>query len=142
MPRLNTEESFSLGDKNKEQRLMTEAMDGDMVMVISPETVAPEPTSAAWTRSVSVEIQNAAGDVHTWLSKDYTTTASIANTSTAGTASIASTTLSIVNGRTDITVSGDAADWLDTETDTLTIGNLTVMGYTVTGGTSVETFTA
>jgi hypothetical protein len=89
-----------------------------------------------------VSIENAAGDVHTWLTQDYTTTASIADTSTAGTASIASTTLSISEGVATITVSGDAADWLDTETDTLTIGNITVMGYTVSGGTSVETFTA
>lgn len=28
------------------------------------------------------------------------------------------------------------------ETDTLTVSNLTVMGYTVTGGTSVQTFVA
>jgi hypothetical protein len=83
----------------------------------------------------------AAGEVHTWLNQSYTTTLSIADTSTAGTASIVSTTLTLVNGQADIVVSGDAADWLNTETDTLTVGNITVMGYTVTGGTSVETFT-
>jgi hypothetical protein len=121
--------------------LRAAAMSGDIVMTITPETVTPAPTSAAWTRDVVVSIENAAGDVHTWLTQDYTTTVSIADTSTAGTASIASTTLSISEGVATITVSGDAADWLDTETDTLTIGNITVMGYTVSGGTSVETFT-
>ena len=118
------------------------ALAGDIVMVIDPETVAPVPTAAAWTRNVKVSIQNAAGDVHGWLNKAYTTTASVGDTSTAGTASIAATTLTIVDGEANIVVSGDAADWLDTETDTLTIANITVLGVTVTGGTSVETFTA
>lgn len=122
--------------------LQAQAMSGDLVMVIDPETVAPAPTAAAWTRDVKVSIQNAAGDVHKWLNDTYATTVSIADDSTAGTASIASTTLTLVDGEATITVSGDAEAWLDTETDTLTIGNLTVLGYTVTGGTSVETFTA
>jgi len=141
MAKLNSENSFSLGKHNKESRLVKEAMTGDMVMVISPATVAPVPTAAAWTRNVSVSIQNAAGEVHTWIDEAYTTTASIADTSTAGTASIASTTLTLVEGQATIVVSGDAAAWLNAETDTLTIGNLTIMGNTVTGGTSVETFT-
>jgi hypothetical protein len=142
MARLASEQSYSLGAHNKEQRLQAEAMAGDMVMVIAPTTVAPAPTSAAWSRNVVISVKNAAGDVHTWLNDSYTTTLSIADTSTAGTASIDSTTLTLVNGVVTVVVSGDAQDWLDTETDTLTIGNLTIMGYTVTGGTSVETFTA
>jgi hypothetical protein len=141
MARLASEASYSLGEHNKEARLMQEAMQGDIVFSITPATVAPAPTSAAWSRNVSVQVQNAAGEVHTWLSGSYTTTLSIADTSTAGTASIDSTTLVLANGVATVVVSGDAADWLNTETDTLTVGNITVMGYTVTGGTSVETFT-
>lgn len=127
---------------NEELTLVEKAMSGDIVFSILPATVAPVPTSAAWTRTVMIEVLTAAGEVHTWLNQAYTTTLSIADGSTAGTASIVSTTLTLVNGQADIVVSGDAADWLDTETDTLTVGNITVMGYTVTGGTSVETFTA
>jgi hypothetical protein len=122
--------------------LIEDALQGDLVMSISPATVTPAPTAAAWTRTVTVEIKNAAGELHSWINDTYATTVSIADTSSAGTASIASTTLTLVNGRAVITVSGDAAAWLDTETDTLTIGNITVAGATVTGGTSVETFTA
>jgi len=118
-----------------------EAMQGDIVMTITPATATPSPTSAAWTRDVVVTIENAAGDTHDWLNGAYTTTVSVGNTSTAGTASITSTTLTLVNGTATIEVSGDAAAWLNTETDTLTIGNLSIMGYTVTGGTSVDTFT-
>ena len=142
MSRLSSEKSYSLGEHNKEKRLMAEGMAGDLAMVISPTTIAPAPTSSAWTRTVSIQITNTSGEVMTWLNDVYATTLSVGNTSTAGTASIASTTLTIVNGVADVVVSGDAQDWLDTETDTLTIANITIMGYTVTGGTSVETFTA
>ena len=117
------------------------AMSGDIVFAITPATVAPAPTSAAWTRDVVVEVQDASGSVHTWINQDYATALAIADTSTAGTASITSTTLSIVNGRAVVTVSGDAVAWLNAETDTLTVSNITVMGYTITGGASVETFT-
>lgn len=127
---------------NEELTLVEKAMSGDIVFSILPVTVAAAPTSAAWTRTVYIEALTAAGEVHTWLNQSYTTTLSVGDTSTAGTASIASTTLTLVNGQADIVVSGDAADWLDTETDTLTVGDITVMGYTVTGGTSIETFTA
>lgn len=122
--------------------LRDKAMAGDMLWVVTPATVAPAPTSAAWTRSVVVELQTAAGEVHTWFNDAIATGVSIADTSTAGTATIPSTTLTIVNGRAVIVVSGDAADWLDTETDTLTVAEATILGYTVAAKTSVETFTA
>ena len=125
-----------------ELKLRDKALSGDIVMVIDPETVTPLPTAAAWTRNVTISIETATGEVHDWLSRAYTTTLSIADTSTAGTATIASTTLTLVNGKATVAVSGDAAAWLNTETDTLTVANITVLGYTVTGGTSVETFTA
>lgn len=122
--------------------IVEDAIQGDIVLDISPTTVAPVPTSSAWTRNVVLTLQNAAGETHTWCDMAFTTTLSVGDTSTAGTATIVSTTLTFVNGVATIVVSGDAQDWLDTETDTLTIANMTIMGYTVTGGTSVETFTA
>lgn len=121
--------------------LREKAMAGDMVWVCTPATVAPTPTAAAWTREVVVTLETAAGEVHTWFNKAITTGRSIADTSTAGTASIASTTLTMVDGKNVTTVSGDAANWLNTETDTLTIAAATILGYTVAEKTSVETFT-
>ena len=121
--------------------LRDKAMAGDIVFVITPATVASVPTSAAWTRDVVVEVQDVSGDAHTWLNGDYAASLTVADTSTAGTASITSTTLSIVNGRAVVTVSGDAVAWLNAESDTLTVSAITVMGYAVTGGTSVESFT-
>lgn len=122
--------------------LMNKAMSGDIVWVVSPATVAPAPTSAAWTRTVYVELQTAAGELHEWFTDAIASGVSIADTSTAGTASIPSTTLTITNGRGSVVVSGDEADWLDGETDTLTVAEATILGYTVAAKTSVETFTA
>ena len=130
-----------LTDMNAMVAAINAAIQGDIVLDISPTTVAPVPTSSAWTRDVVLTLQNAAGDTHTWMNAAFTTTLSIGDTSSAGTASIVSTTLTFVSGVATIVVSGDAQDWLNTETDTLTVANITVMGYTVTGGTSVETFT-
>jgi len=126
--------------QNENIDVLGSALNGDMVMKITPTAVNRAATSAAWTRDVKIEIVDSNGIKHGWLTQDFTTTLSIADTSTAGTASITSTTLSLVNGEAVVVVSGDAQDWLATETDTLTIGNLTVNGYTVTGGTSVQTF--
>ena len=125
-----------------EIELRDKALSGDMVFSITPATIVTAPTSALWTRDIVIEVQDAAGNLHTWLDQAYTTKLVIANTSTAGTATIASTTLTLEQGRAVITVSGDALAWLATETDTLTVADITVMGYTITGGTSVETFTA
>lgn len=121
--------------------LRDKAMSGDIVWVLTPATVTPVPTSAAWTRDVLVELKTAAGEVHTWFDDAIATGVSIADDSTAGTASIVSTTLTIVNGKAVITVSGDAQDWLNTETDTLTVAEATILGYTIAAKTSVETFT-
>ena len=128
--------------QNEQIDLMAQAMSGDLVMVIEPETVDLEATDAAWTRDVTITVETANGDVHEWLTADYTTTLSIDDDSTAGTASIESTTLSIVNGKAVVTVSGDEEDWIAEETDTLTVGEITVLGSTVTGGTSVQTIVA
>lgn len=122
--------------------LIEDGLAGDLVLDISPETVAPVPTSEAWTRNVVLTMKNTAGKTHTWLNQAFTTTLAIANTSVAGTATIVSTTLTFVNGAATIVISGDAEDWLDTETDTLTVSSMSILGHTVAGGTSVETFTA
>ncbi len=122
--------------------LRAKAMAGDLIWVCTPSAVAPSPTAAAWTRSVVVTLETAAGEIHTWFNKAITSGASIANTSSAGTATIPSTTLTIENGKATIVVSGDAESWLATETDTLTIAQATILGATVGAKTSVETFTA
>jgi len=126
----------------KEFELRDKAMAGDIVMIINPAIVSSVTGSEAWTRNVVVEIQTASGDVHEWINQEYATTVSITDDSSAGVASIGSTTLTLINGKATIEIGGTAALWDVDDTDTLTIGNITIMGYTVVGGTSIETFTA
>jgi len=114
----------------------------DIVMVLTPSTVAPVPTAEGWTRTVNVSMQTTGGKVHTWLTDTYPSKVSIEDTSVAGTASITSTTLTIVAGVGSIEITGDVAAWLDTETDTLTIAALSIRSATVATKSSVETFTA
>jgi hypothetical protein len=122
------------------QTRMAEAMAGDMVLDISPATVDRATTAAAWSRDVTITLQNAAGDVHDWYTADLTV--AIADTSGAGTASVVDLTPAMVNGVCVVAVSGDAALWDVGETDTLTVSDQTIMGYVVAGGTSVQTFIA
>lgn len=116
------------------------AMAGDIVAVITPATLGQPAGSAAWTRTVIFELRTADGRLHDWLTADYAAKLSIADTSAAGTASIASTTLSIVKGRATIVISGNAVAWLGAETDTLTVATITVLGVATAAKTSVGTF--
>lgn len=118
---------------------MEAAMAGDMVLTITPATVNRAATAAAWTRTVTIQLETAAGEVHTWYNADLAV--AIATTSVAGTASITDATPPMVAGVCQVVVSGDAAAWLAVETDTLTLSDQTIMGNVVAGGTSVQTFT-
>ena len=121
--------------------LRDEAMSGDLVWVVTPATVDTTETGAAWTRSVHVELQNAAGDVHEWFTDTIASGNSIADDG-GGTATIVSVNLAIVNGKADVVVSGGIATWAADETDTYTVTEATILGYTVAAVTSVETFVA
>jgi len=117
------------------------ALAGDMAFKCTPATITRAATAALWTRTVVVTLETAAGALHDWYNATVTTGVSIADTSTAGTASIPSTTLTFVNGKATVVVAGDAAAWLATETDTLTVTSKVIMGYTIAAKTSVQTFT-
>jgi len=122
--------------------LQEKAMNGDIVMVIDPETLGTAATSTAFTRDVAVSIETAAGEIHTWVNSAFATTASIAEvTAGSGAATIANTTLTLVDGKATVTVSCTGA-FAAEDTTTLTVGNITLGGVTVTGGTSVDTIVA
>lgn len=121
--------------------LIAKAMSGDLVFVVTPATDTPVPTDAAWEQDIVVELQTAAGEVHKWFDKTITTGIAASDTSSAGTASMTSTTLTFSEGRATATLEGDEADWLNTETATATIAAATILGYTVAEKTCVLTFT-
>ncbi len=131
------------GIQPKLRQLLTDmgaAVSGSAItMVITPATWTPKPTSAAWESYVAVTFK-CNGSICEWMN-GITISASVADSSTAGTATIDSATPAVKNGVARIKVIGDAAAWLNSETVTVTIANKTVLGATVTGGTSVATFT-
>lgn len=106
----------------------------DQVLVeVLRDNVAPAPTSAAWSYVVPFRLK---GEI-SGLTLPYTGTigAGAGDTSSAGTASVSSATPSVVMGVGSVTLSGDAAAWLNTETATLTLT------YTnMRGGTDTDTF--
>ena len=140
---LNEVQNYGPGTAPELRRVMKikdKALSGDIVWRVDPVTVAPVPTAAAWTRTVQVYLETAAGDLHEWFSDAITSGNSIADTG-GGTASIVSTVLTIVRGRATVVVSGTEATWANAETDTYTVAEATILGYTIAAKTSVETFT-
>jgi len=124
------------GDRDNLNALV-KALTGDMKFSVLPTSATVAYTSAGWTKDVVILLTTADGEVHTWFQNKITI--SIADTSTSGTASIATTTLSMVDGRGIVTITGDAAAWLEAETATLTIEADTILGYTVASKTFVVT---
>jgi hypothetical protein len=124
--------------------LMAKAMAGDLLWVVTgyhnESTDRKQSTAAAWTYDFYVELQTADGEVHTWFNKAIANGVSIADAG-GGTASIPSTTLTIVDGCAKITVSGTAAAWAEGETFTLTVAAATILGVACAEKTGVVTFT-
>jgi hypothetical protein len=120
----------------------SDMISGAMTLAILPATTTRPATAAGWTRTVNFEIRDSDGNVLEYLTRTFAAVLSVATNSVAGAVSIPSANLVITNGRGSVVVTGTAAAWLALETNTLTVGNLTILGYTVTGGTSVETITA
>lgn len=113
------------------------ALNGDIVMSISPETVGSGTTVA--TRDVTVTIQNAAGDTLEWVNTAVASAVSKADvTDGDGTSAIGSTTLTLVNGVGTVTVTYSDT-WAADDTQTVTIAAIVLGGISVTGGTSVDT---
>lgn len=138
-------QNMNVDPKTRRQLVqMQKAMSGDMIITIDTAVVTPEPTAAAWSYTVVFRITDALGKTHDWYSADFT--AGIADDSTAGTASIDDATPAVVNGQGTVVVSGDAADWLDTEVATLSLSptgsGTDIMGSTIAQKQWTATFTA
>ena len=121
---------------------LEKAFAGDLVFTVSPATINRVATSAAFTRTVRITLNSSDGKIHDWFNKSITSGVSVGDTSTAGTATIASTILTFTKGGESVVVTGSAHAWLENETNTLTIAQATILGYTVASKTSVETIVA
>lgn len=135
-------EKLGLKPQLREQlEVFASALNGDILIDIKTAEVTPSPTSSAWNYTVGFELVDSEGRLHNWINQDIA--AAAGDTSTAGTASVGDATPAVVNGKGTVVLSGDAADWLDTETATLTLnGSISSLGVTLTDATWVVTFTA
>jgi hypothetical protein len=143
---------FQLQAKKEQDRLRALAMSGDMVFVVTPVTlgssaaaiataVASEAAGNKFKRTVTMRLETAAGEVHTWWSGTrtigigYTTntdgSAAIADTATATTAKFVD---GVATATIEYTLTWAAAD---ESVFTLTAGD--VLGYTLSNKTSTDT---
>lgn len=137
-------QNMNVDPKTRRQLVqMQKAMSGDMIITIDTANVTPAPTAAAWSYTVKFRITDAVGKTHDWYSANFT--AAIADDSSAGTASIDDATPAVTNGYGSVTVSGDAAAWLNTEVATLSLSptgsGSSIMGNTITQAQWTATFT-
>lgn len=110
----------------------------DIAIVVKRANVTPAPTAAIWSYAVPFEMQTAAGEIIPYTGNIV---AGAGDTSTAGTAAVSDASPALVLGVGTVTLSGDAAAWLATETATLTLTYTTAYGNDKTD-TFVVTFTA
>ena len=111
---------------------------GDTAVVVKTPVVTPEPTAAIWSYLVNFELQTAAGEI---LPFTGNIASSIADDSSAGTAATSDETPAVVMGKGSVTISGDAAAWLDTDVATLTVTYTNAFAVAKTD-TFTVTFTA
>jgi len=109
-----------------------------VLVVVDRANVTPAPTAAAWSYVVPFSLVGEnSGYVIPFTG---VIGAGVSDTSSAGTATIDDATPSVVMGRGKVTVSGDAAAWLNSEAATVTLTYTNLRGATDTD-TFVVTFT-
>lgn len=143
-------EGFPL-ELRKQLELRDKAMSGDMVLVLTPATLGSSAAAvtaaiggaaAKFTRDIRVELQTAAGEVHTWFDGTFAAAGSEV-TAGDGTADIAAagTTVTLVNGVGTVTLEY-IGTWAAADTATLTVTGGTLLGHTIANKTSVDTLVA
>ena len=109
----------------------------NVLVVIDRPNVNPSATAAAWSYAVPFRlVGEISGNVIPFTGD---IAATVADTSTAGTASVSDATPRVTMGSGTVTLSGNAAAWLATETATLTVTYTNLRGATDTD-TFVVTF--
>lgn len=132
-------------------RMVEKALSGDIVLVLSPATTGSKATAIAaavaaqggkFIRTVKFELQDAAGNIHTWFSGDIALTSADV-TAGDGESAIAdeatNVTLKEGVGSVDIEYSGA---WAAADTNTLTTTQRDICGVTITAKTSIDTVIA
>jgi hypothetical protein len=135
----------------REVTLRDKALSGDMVIAVTP--AAPGSSAAAvvaavggagakFLRTVHVELQTAAGEVHTWFNGTFGVTIAEV-TAGNGVAAIdnGDNHIHLVDGVGDVVVKYTGT-WAEADTSTFTLVGSTRLGYTIANKTSVDTLIA
>jgi ribosomal protein L18E len=131
--------------------IQQKGISGDMVLVASPialgssaaaVTAAIAGAAAKFTRDVTIKLQTAAGEVHSWFNGTFAiavaeVTAGSGVSAIAGGVAVAT----FVNGVATVTINYTGV-WAAADTQTLTITGSTKLGYAITNKTSVDTLIA
>lgn len=130
---------------------MEKALNGDMVLTLTPATTGSSAAAVAaaiggsaakFTRTVTVTLKTAAGEVCTFLNGTFAI-AVTENTAGNGTSAIAgsATTVTLTEGVGTVTIEY-IGTWATGDTQTLTVTGGTKLGYTIANKTSVDTLIA
>ncbi|MGG1554993.1 hypothetical protein [Paenibacillus ferrarius] len=129
--------------------IMERGLAGDMVLAVSPATTSSSAAAvtatiggsvAKYTRSITIKLQTATGEVHEWFQGTFAIAASKTGSGTLGIAG-GLTSATFVDGVAAVTLEYTGT-WEVADTATLTITGGTKLGYTISNKTSVDTIVA
>ena len=131
--------------------IVEKGLNGDMVLALTPATLGSSAVavttaiagaSGKFTRTVTVTLKTASGEVCTFLNGTFAV-AVTETTAGNGTSALAGgvSTIALVNGIGTINIEYTGA-WASGDTQTLTVTGGTKLGYTITDKTSVDTLIA
>ena len=137
-------------EANTEQdRLRSLALSGDIALACSPAATGSSAaavaaaiagTASKFTRTVTVSLVTAAGDVHSWFSGTRDIAAARVGAGTIGIAASA-TAVTFVNGVATVVLEYTGT-WAAENTATLTVTGGTLYEFTIENATSVDTLVA
>lgn len=141
----------SLKDVYDYMKAMEKGLNGDMVLTLTPATTGSSAaavnaaiggTAAKYTRTVTVALKTAAGEVCTFLNGTFAI-AVTENTAGNGVSAIAggATTVTLTEGVGTVTIEYTGT-WAAADTQTLTVTGGTKLGYSITNKTSIDTLIA
>lgn len=123
-----------------------EAMSGDLEFLVTPSSSRSTAaslnaiTAGVTVGTIVVTLQTAAGEIHDWYDSTIAISAATTNTSSC-TFTVASATATMVGGVVSIPVTYTGTAWAAADTCTLSVAQKTLMGYTITAKTFVNTLT-
>jgi len=121
--------------------MQEKALNGDMVLEVTPATLGSSAATIA-TRDVTVKLLDADGNAHSWFNGTFAIAVDDV-TDGDGTSAIedSATTVTMVEGVGTFTIEYSDT-WAEADTETLTVTGGTLLGYTITDKTSVDTLVA